>query len=526
MASDDGTRDDDSSPRWPGPSPGEQWAAPGRPGEWLAEPAEESGPAGHSGTRRRSNQPGAQQQLMARLAAGRKARQRRALAVACSLASAVVLLIAGGGWALTSYVNGAVGRVNAGTTGTPSSGPLNILVAGVDLRAGLSPAEQARLHVGHAISSNSDTMMIVHVPAHGGGVSVVSLPRDSWVDIPGHGMSKINAAFGIGGPKLMVQTVEQNTGLTINDYIEVNFPGFVKVVNALGGVNICLPFAVNDPYSGLHMSAGPHHVHGVTALEFVRDRHSFALSDLARIKDQQQLLSSMLREAISSGTLADPVKLSGFLSAVTGAIKVDQRLNVTSLADRLRGISPSQVTFMTVPLANTNYITPTGESAVLWDSQAAGRLFAELKADDLPVKKPPPRPAKKKQKQQKQPPGPKRSQVSVDVYNGTRITGLSANTGVQLTQLGFTVHGAGLSWTSSDVAQTVIEYPPGMITSAQAVHRVLPGASIRQVSGVARVSIVLGTSGHQVTGPPPSTPGQGSAGPDGQKTAAQDACRK
>ena len=233
----------------------------------------------------------------------------------------------------------------------------------------------------------------------------------------------------------------------------------------------------------------------------------------------------MLREAISSGTLADPVKLSGFLSAVTGAIKVDQRLNVTSLADRLRGISPSQVTFMTVPLANTNYITSTGESAVLWDSQAAAQLFAELKADDLPVKQQHPRTAKK-QKQQKHQPGPKRSQVSVDVYNGTRITGLSANTGAQLTQLGFTVHGAGLSWTSSDIARTVIEYPPGMITSAQVVHRVLPGASIRQVSGLARVSIVLGTSGHQVTGAPPSTPGQGSAGPDGQKTAAQDACRK
>ena len=213
-------------------------------------------------------------------------------------------------------------------------------------------------------------------------------------------MNKINAAFGIGGPKLMVRTVEQNTGLTINDYIEVNFPGFVKVVNALGGVNICLPFAVDDPYSGLHMAAGRHHVHGVTALEFVRDRHSFALSDLARISDQQQLLSSMLREAISSGTLADPVKLSGFLTAVTGAIRVDQRLNVTSLADRLRGISPSQVTFMTVPLANTNYITSTGESAVLWDSQAAGQLFAELKADDLPVKQQHPRTAKKQQKQQ------------------------------------------------------------------------------------------------------------------------------
>ena len=107
-------------------------------------------------------------------------------------------------------------------------------------------------------------------------MSVVSLPRDSWVNIPGHGMNKINAAFGLGGPKLMVRTVEEDTGLTINDYVEVDFLGFVKVIDALGGVDICLPTAVNDSYSGLDLSAGKHHVGGVTALEFARDRHSFA----------------------------------------------------------------------------------------------------------------------------------------------------------------------------------------------------------------------------------------------------------
>ena len=108
-------------------------------------------------------------------------------------------------------------------------------------------------------------MMIVHVAADHGSVSVVSLPRDSWVDIPGHGMNKINAAFGLGGPKLMVRTVEQDTGLTINDYIEVNFLGFVKVINALGGVDICLPYAVNDSYSGLNMDGrSQHHVNGLT----------------------------------------------------------------------------------------------------------------------------------------------------------------------------------------------------------------------------------------------------------------------
>ena len=457
---------------------------------------------------------------MARITAGRRARQQRALAIACGAVSIVVLLVAGGGWALTSYINDHVGRVNAGTAGTPSSGPLNILVAGVDVRSGLSPAQQARLHVGHAISSNSDTMMIVHVPADHSSVSVVSLPRDSWVDIPGHGMNKINAAFGLGGPKLMVRTVEHDTGLTINDYVEVDFPGFVKVVNALGGVNICLPYAVNDPYSGLRMPAGHHHVYGVTALEFVRDRHSFALSDLARISDQQQLLSSLLSEAISSGTLANPLKLSHFLSAATGAVKVDQRLNVTVLADQLRGISPSHVTFMTVPLSNLNYQTPTGESAVLWDAGAAAKIFAELKADKSPVRKAHPQGPRKKHS------GLKRSQVSVNVYNGTLIGGLSASTGTQLTQLGFAVHAAGLSWTSSDITQTLIEYPPGMAASAKLVRKVMPGAALLQVSGLARIRIVLGVNGYQITGLPSGPAGQGSSPPAARKTAAQDACRK
>src|SRR6266581_9010384 len=389
---DDGAPGDD-------PSPGGRGSAPGGRGDWAADSASEPyipgprpgfyppGVPRHSRTRRRNTPADAQQRLMARISAGRKARQQRALAVLCGAASALVLLIAGSAWALSSYVIGHIGRVNAGTGGTPSSGPLNILVAGVDLRSGLTRFQQARLHVGADTSTNSDTMMIVHVPADHGSVSVVSLPRDSWVAIPGHGMNKINAAFGLGGPKLMVRTVEQNTGLTINDYIEVDFLGFVKVINALGGVNICLPYAVNDPYSGLRMPAGKHHVGGLTALEFARDRHSFALSDLARISDQQQLLSSMLNEAVSSGTIANPVRLSAFLTAASAAVKVDQRLNVTSLADQLRGIPASRVTFTTVPIASTNYMTPSGQSAVRWDSNSAATLFAAVKADKYPARK-------------------------------------------------------------------------------------------------------------------------------------------
>ena len=163
--------------------------------------------------------------------------------------------------------------------------------------------------------------------------------------------------------------------------MEVDFLGFVKVIDALGGVNICLPQAVSDAYSGLHLSAGLHHVNGITALAYARDRHSFAASDLARIQDQQRLLSSALTEAIHSGLLANPVRLSSFISASLSALTVDQGLNVSALADQMRGISARDVTFMTVPVANADYQTPTGELAVQWDTQAAGQLFQALAND-------------------------------------------------------------------------------------------------------------------------------------------------
>jgi LCP family protein required for cell wall assembly len=509
-----------AGPAWrasPGPAsePGQFSASVGMTPSGFADPAAPRAPGGkvrHTGARRRPGPAPAQQQLMARISAGRKARLRRALLVACGALSALVLLAAGSAWAVTSWVNGNVGRVNAGTAGTSGSGPLNIVVAGVDVRAGLTPQQQLALHVGHDVSSNSDTLMVVHVSADHRHVQVVSIPRDSWVNIPGYGMNKVNAAFGLGGPALMVKTVAQNTGLTINDYIEVNFLGFVKVIDALGGVNICLPYAVNDSYSGLQMSAGMHHVDGITALEFARDRHSFATSDLARIEDQQQLLSTMFREALSSGTLANPVKFASFLSAATSAITVDQNLNVAKLADELRGVSMSEVTFTTVPIGNFNYTTPTGQSALQWNAAAAGALFGQLKNDNAPVKAPPARH------------GLSRRQVSLDVYNGTMIGGLSAATGTQLAGFGFRVHGSGLTWPRQDLTQTLIEYPAAMKEAARLVQRVMPGATLRQVPSLKRIRILLGSAGYQVTAGTPATASPGGGGA-AQRTAAQAACR-
>ncbi len=330
----------------------------------------------------------ARRRFMRQVATSHRARRHRFVLIVIGALSIVTLLVSCGAWVVTTYISAGLDRLDAGTSGTPTSGPVNILVVGIDTRGGLTHRQEARLHVGNDPGANTDTMMLVHIPADHESVQVVSLPRDSWVSIPGHGMNKINAAYGIGGPALMVSTVEQATGLNINDYVEVDFLGFVDVINALGGVNVCLPYAVDDSYSGLDLSAGLHHVDGVTALEFARDRHSFATSDLARISDQQQLLSSAFTEATQSGVLANPVRLHEVLASVTAAVRVDQGFNLIDLADELRGLRASDVSFTTVPIATADYQTPTGESAVLWNQPAAAALFHRLQTDTAQSRSP------------------------------------------------------------------------------------------------------------------------------------------
>jgi LCP family protein required for cell wall assembly len=346
-------------------------AQAGKPGK-AAKPPGPPAPLNYHAARRR---------FMTQVATGQRARRQRFVLMTLGTLSAITLLVACSAWLVTTYISTGLARLDAGTSGTPSSGPVNILVVGSDTRGGLTHSQQVQLHVGHDPGENTDTMMLVHIPADHQSVQVVSLPRDSWVSIPGHGMNKINAAYGIGGPALMVSTVEQATGVDINDYVEVDFLAFVNVINALGGVNVCLPYAVDDSDSGLHLSAGLHHVDGVTALKFARDRHSFASSDLARISDQQQLMSSAFTEATESGVLENPVQLHAVLASVTASVQVDQGFNLIELADELRGVKPSDVSFTTVPLATTDYPTPDGESAVLWNEPEATALFHRLQTD-------------------------------------------------------------------------------------------------------------------------------------------------
>lgn len=376
----------------PATAGGDPAAAGGDPEDGGGDPADgkqagqaaaaSPGPGSQGGSAPRTpNYHATRRRFIRHVATTRHARRHRFLLTAVAVVSAVTLLVSCGAWVVTTYISAGLARLDAGISGTPSSGPINILVVGIDTRSGLSRSQEIGLHVGNDVGANTDTMMLVHVSANHESVEVVSLPRDSWVNIPGYGMNKINSAYALGGPRLMVSTVEQATGLDINDYVEVNFVGFVNVINALGGVNICLPYAVDDSDSGLHLSAGLHHVDGVTALAFARDRHSFATSDLARIDDQQQLLSSAFTEATAAGVVANPVRLHQVLASVTASVKVDQGFNLVELTDELRGVKPSDVWFTTVPIATLDYQTPTGESAVLWNQTAAAALFQSLQND-------------------------------------------------------------------------------------------------------------------------------------------------
>ena len=324
----------------------------------------------------------AQRRFQRHITINRTARRERFLLTAVGVMSAVTLLVSGIAWLVTGDISAGLARLEADISGTPASGPVNILVVGVDSRSGLTRQQQLALHVGNVTGANTDTMMLAHIPADRQSIQVVSLPRDSWVSIPGHGMNKINAAYGLGGPPLMVSTVEQATGLTINDYVEVNFVGFVRVIDELGGVEVCLPYPVSDSDSGLNLSAGRHHVDGVTALKFARDRHSFATSDLQRIADQQQLLGSLFAQATASGVLANPLRLHQVVSSAAASVTVDRGFNVTELANELRDIKPGSVSFTTVPITTADYQTPTGESAVLWNQAAADSLFHRLHTDE------------------------------------------------------------------------------------------------------------------------------------------------
>ena len=253
------------------------------------------------------------------------------------------------------------------------------LLVGSDSRSDLSPEQQDELATGGDVGDRTDTIMLIHIPALLSDVppTLVSIPRDSEVDIPNNGDNKINAAFSLGGPQLLAQTVEQATGIRIDHYAQIGFAGFADVVDAVGGVRMCPSEPISDPLAGIDLPAGCQKLGGRDALGFVRTRAT-ARADLDRMVNQREFLAALFHRAASPAVWLNPIRWFALKSSVTGALTVDSGAHVWDLVRLAWALHGSPVT-MTVPIDGSS-VTDFGD-VVEWNTEAASRLFAALSAD-------------------------------------------------------------------------------------------------------------------------------------------------
>lgn len=255
--------------------------------------------------------------------------------------------------ALSSYA----GRV-ADTPGT------NWLIVGTDSREGLTPEQKKTLATGDADGARTDTIMMAHLPPSGKPM-LISIPRDLYVPIPGMGSHKINSAFNNGGPRLLVQTVENFTGVRIDHYAQIGFGGFDNLVDAVGGVTMCLDQPLRDPKAGLRLKAGCQNLNGAQALGLVRTR-AFPNADLERVVNQRKFLSALMSRATSPSVLLNPFRLFPFVSGAVDAVTVDNGDHLWHLAWLAFKIKGDPVT-TTVP-TDGDQITGDGDSLIPGDS--------------------------------------------------------------------------------------------------------------------------------------------------------------
>jgi LCP family protein required for cell wall assembly len=277
----------------------------------------------------------------------------------------------------------SLNRIVAFADGTSRPAPgagTNWLLVGSDNRAGLTPQQQAELSTGGDLGSGrTDTILLVHIPGLGSAqpATVVSIPRDSYVEIPGWGRDKINAAFAEGGAPLLTQTVEAATGLRVDHYAELGFAGFGGIVDALGGVRMCLSEPVSDPLAGIDLAAGCQILNGTEALGYVRSRAT-PRADLDRMLHQREFIAAMLNRATSPALWLNPFRWYAVPRAIVGALSVDIDTHVPGLI-RLGWALHGPITTVTVPIGG--FVGNESGEVVVWDDAAAGALFEALRTD-------------------------------------------------------------------------------------------------------------------------------------------------
>ena len=288
------------------------------------------------------------------------------IAIVATVLSVGIVAVSGWAWSTYNGFTSDIRRVDAiGGAGKPTHDldgkDQNILVVGNDDRDTATDAELRQLGTTRDGGSyNTDTMMLMHLPANGQKATVISFPRDSYVAIPGHGMAKLNSAYVDGmqdhngdkaaGARLLVQTIENLTGLTIDHFVQVDLLGFYRISNAIGGVRVNLCQAQHEANSGIDLPKGVSTIKGTQALAFVRQRYGLPGGDLDRIKRQQYFLSAAFRKVSSAGTLLNPFKLQKLLKAVSTSLQMDNSMDPLKLAEQFQDLSAGNLVFKTIPI--------------------------------------------------------------------------------------------------------------------------------------------------------------------------------
>ncbi|WP_229074102.1 LCP family protein [Actinoplanes sp. DH11] len=313
---------------------------------------------------------------------------KKALLVLAALVLVVAGGVTGGGYFLYSRYENKVSRAEllpadsaedvARSAANWESGPLNLLLLGSDSRAGESGGTSP-------IGERSDTIMLLHISKARDHATFVSIPRDSYVDVPAGGgwkggKNKINSAFAFGGAPLTAKTVKELTGVTLDGAMIADFASIRDMVDAVDGVNVCIDTKVTSAHSGTVWDAGCHDMDGEVALDFVRQRYGVKGGDFGRMKNQQLVVKSLIAKVQSSGTLTNPLKLDNLLGIAADSLTVDQKLDLRDLAFAVREIRPANIDYRTVPYTTASLKTPAG-SAVKLDPDLSTSMFKAI-ADD------------------------------------------------------------------------------------------------------------------------------------------------
>ncbi|WP_444545647.1 LCP family protein [Streptomyces termitum] len=445
----------------------------------------------------------------------RRPRRRPRWGARMATALSVAVLAAGGiGHAVVSGLDTGITRVDPfkDMKNRPQDGNgMNVLVVGTDGRDRITPEEKRKYRLGGAPCHCTDTVLLVHISEDRERASVVSLPRDSYAELPAHTDQnsgekhhahpvKLNAAYAEGGPSLTVRTVEAMTRVKIDHYLEVDFTSFMRTVDAVGGVQICTTRPLKDAYTGLDLAAGTHELDGGQALQYVRSRHIDGAADIGRMQRQQKFLAAVVERLTSGGVLFNPVRFREVATTMLGSVRADEGFGtdeLLSLAKAMRGFTPASSEFVSVPIGDMDFPVKGIGSTVKWDAEKAQKLFAALR-EDRPLAARPAAPEKKEARAVVVDVDPK--SVRVQVYNGTRIDGLGRKVDDALHGTGFDTTRAPATGTGPERERTLIEYDPRWDRSAKSLAAALPDAELKAVPGRGgTLRVVAGTAYRGVT---------------------------